>query len=589
MTAGGSTTVRAVFNNGTGSIDQGIGSIQSGLSVSTGPLAADRTFTLTVRNSDGKIVTSQLTVHAVPAPVIDGFTATPDVVVPGQAVTLMWSVSGAATLKMDHGVGTVSGTSTVVTASTMTTYTLTATNAAGSTTSATALVNVVVSGLPRIHVDRSGATAVFRDPDGRRFIPRGSSYVRLNWSEGGHHSTFQPGLYSSSTVETALSTMEHFGYNIVRVFIDHGENSRSTGINGAWATPGLDPAYMTNVSDFLLRATQHHIYVLFALEYLPFNQHYTALMSPSNPGMSGSNTFWLDGPAMQAKKAFVTDLVDGFAIRLGAGLLSTVFAYELESEMFYEGNRLPFSSVTGSVTTADGATYSLADPAEREAAADNNMVFYANLLTDAIKARDPGAMTTLGAFTYHAVGKPGPAGLPVPGAAEDQRFAIRISMLPAKSRLDFIDLHTYPLGPGYTLADDLASSEWSALPPSCPVLMGEFGAFNMFYPDVNVAAALMRDHQIEAWNRGFAGFLFWTYDTDDQPWPRLWTLMDANGAINQVLAPLYRPDPSSPNPVKFTTLSESAQIPASDPPANPRTPAIPSSSTSKERRTPNLP
>jgi hypothetical protein len=598
VTAGAGTTLRAVFSNGTGSIDQGIGSIQSGMSVSTGNLAADRTFALTVRNSAGKTATSQLTVHAVPAPVINGFTATPDAVVPGQAVTLMWSVSSAATLKIDHGVGAISGTSTVVTASTTTTYTLTATNAAGSTTSAATLVNVVVTGLPRIHVDRSGATAVFRDPDGRRFIPRGSSYVRLNWSEGGHHSTFQPGLYAPATIETALSTMEHFGYNIVRVFIDHGESSRSTGINGAWTTPGLDPAYMANVSDFLLRATRHHIYVLFALEYLPFNQHYTALMSPYNPGIGGSNTFWLDGPAMQAKKAFVTDLVDGFATRLGPGLLSTVFAYELESEMFYEGNRLPFSSVTGTVTPADGMTYSLADPVEREAAADHNMVYFANLLTDAIKARDPDAMSTIGAFTYHAVGKSGPAGLPVPGVAEDQRFPVRISVLAADSRLDFIDLHTYPLGPGYTLADDLASSEWSALPASSPVLMGEFGAFEMFYPDVNAAAVLMRDHQIEAWNRGFAGFLFWTYDCDDQAWPQLWTLMDANGAINQVLAPLCRPDPGSPNTVAMassfhstvlsTQFSESVQISAGGPDEDPRTQTAPRLPGSKERRAPCL-
>jgi hypothetical protein len=563
VTSGESTTLLAVFSHGTGIIDQGVGPVQSGASVSTGALAADRTFTLTVMNRAGKTATSRLTVQAVAPPQINSFTSTPDTVASGQASTLGWSVTAATTMSLDHGLGAVTGGTTVqVTPSATTTYTLTAANAAGTSVTAAATVTVVASGLPRIQVDRSEATAVFRDPAGQRFIPRGSSYVRLNWSEGGHHSTFQPGLYSPASIEAALGNMEHYGYNIVRVFIDHGENSRPTGINGAWTTPGLDPAYLDNVADFLLRATHHHIYVLFALEYFPFNQHYLDLMSPYNPGIGGSNSFWLDGPAMQAKKAFVTDLVDGFASRLGPALLSTVFAYELESEMFYEGNSLPFSLVTGTVATADGNTYSLADPVQREAAADNNMVWFANLLTDAIKARDPGAMTTIGAFTYQAVGKPGPAGLPIPGPGEDQRFAIRISVLAAESRLDFIDLHAYPLGAGYTMAADLASSEWPAIPYSCPVLMGEFGAFEMFYPDINAAAGLMRDHQIEGWNRGFAGFLYWTYDCDDEPWPQLWTLMDANGTINQVLAPLYRPDPGSSNTVNPMTSPESAQIPA---------------------------
>jgi hypothetical protein len=601
VTVGGSTTLLAVFSNGTGSIDQGIGSVQSGMSVSTGTLTGDRVFNLTVTNGAGKTATSALTVRTVSAPQISSFTASPDTVIPGRTSSLAWSVLGATAISLDHGIGVVSGSTNVqVTPSATTTYALTATNAAGASTTATATVTVVTAGLPRVYVDRSGATAVFRDSTGQRFIPRGSSYVRLNWSEGGHHSTFQPGLYSPGAIETALSTMEHFGYNIVRVFIDHGDwgGSRTTGINGVWTSPGLDQAYMDNVGDFLLRAAHHHLYVLFALEYIPFNQHYTALMSPYNPGISGSNTFWLEGPSMQAKKAFVTDLVDGFAARLGSALLSTVFAYELESEMFYEGNSLPFSSVTGTVTTADGNTYSMADPAQRESAADNNMVYFANLLTDAIKAHDPGAMTTIGAFTYHAVGKAGPAGLPVPGAAEDQRFPVRISVLATGSRLDFVDLHTYPLGAGYTLADDLASSEWAAIPPSSPVLMGEFGAFEMFYPDINAAAVLMRDHQIEGWQRGFAGFLYWTYDTEDEPWPQLWTLMDANGTINKVLAPLYRPDPGSLDtvatvlPMYFSarsiTASPPTPIPVDDPDTDAQIPPDPQLAAPIKRHAPEL-
>jgi len=570
LTVGDRTTLHAVFTDGTGVIDQGIGAVTSGASVSTGPLAADRTYTLTVTNTNNNSVSSSVAVQVVPAPRITGFTAAPDSLFARRSATISWITTGATAVTLDPG-GTVPATgSTVVTPTATTTYTLNATNAAGATVVATATVTVLPLPVaePRISVDRSGSAAVFRNATGRQFVPRGSSYVRLDYSEGLHHSTFQPGLYSPAACETALAAMEHDRYNVVRVFVDYGYwDGRTDGINGAWTTPGLEPTYLDNLGDFLLRATQHHLYVMLALEILPHNQHYVDLMQPVNPAISSFNTFWLDGGPMQAKKAYVTDLVDGLAARIGVARLSTIFAYELESEMFYSADLLPFSSTSLSVTTADGQTYSMADPAQREACADNNMVYYANLETDAIKARDPGALVTIGAFTYRAVGKDGPAGLPIPSPGEDQRFPVRISVLARQSRLDFVDLHTYPLGAGYTLAADLASSEWSDIPlAACPVLMGEFGAFEMFYPDITAAAALMRDHQIEGWNRGFSGFLYWTYDTENQPSPQLWTLVDGNGAINQLLAPLYRPDPGSPDTVSSPSpMRAESQRP--DPPA----------------------
>ena len=48
--------------------------------------------------------------------------------------TLAWVVTGATTLSIDQGVGTVTGTSVAVTPAATTTYTMTATNAAGSVT-----------------------------------------------------------------------------------------------------------------------------------------------------------------------------------------------------------------------------------------------------------------------------------------------------------------------------------------------------------------------------------------------------------------------------------------------------------------------
>jgi hypothetical protein len=77
----------------------------------------------------------------VPVPVIASFSATPSTIARGASATLAWSVTGATTLSIDNGIGTVSGTSVVVTPTATTTYTLTATNAAGPATS-TATVTI---------------------------------------------------------------------------------------------------------------------------------------------------------------------------------------------------------------------------------------------------------------------------------------------------------------------------------------------------------------------------------------------------------------------------------------------------------------
>jgi len=69
----------------------------------------------------------------VPAPVIASFTAAPSQIVQGGSATLSWSVSGATSVSIDDGTGPATVVSPkVVTPSATTTYTLVATNRAGS-------------------------------------------------------------------------------------------------------------------------------------------------------------------------------------------------------------------------------------------------------------------------------------------------------------------------------------------------------------------------------------------------------------------------------------------------------------------------
>ena len=74
------------------------------------------------------------------APVISSFTSTPASVAPGSPVTLAWSVSGATSVSIDHGVGDVTNRSSIaVSPAQTTTYTLTASNNSGSSTAVAAV------------------------------------------------------------------------------------------------------------------------------------------------------------------------------------------------------------------------------------------------------------------------------------------------------------------------------------------------------------------------------------------------------------------------------------------------------------------
>jgi Malectin domain len=131
------------------SIDQGVGTV-TGSSKSVSPTTTT-TYTFTASNGGGS-TTKTVTVTVTPPPppplpVINSFSATPTQITAAQSSTLTWGVSGAVTsLTIDQGTGSVTGLSSKsVSPGTNTTYTLTATNAAGSVTRS---VTVQVTPLP---------------------------------------------------------------------------------------------------------------------------------------------------------------------------------------------------------------------------------------------------------------------------------------------------------------------------------------------------------------------------------------------------------------------------------------------------------
>lgn len=92
-----------------------------------------------------------------PAPVINSFTAAPATINLGQSTTLSWVVTGADSLSLDPALGALSGNSVSASPTANTTYTLTATNAAGSVTATTTVTvnggNVPTLGAHKLATD----------------------------------------------------------------------------------------------------------------------------------------------------------------------------------------------------------------------------------------------------------------------------------------------------------------------------------------------------------------------------------------------------------------------------------------------------
>ena len=100
-------------------------------------------YSVTVSNSLGSVASTAASLTVLPKPTIQAFTISPTLIPIGGTGVLSWTVTGATSLSVDQGVGSValeSGTKNVSPTAT-TTYTLTATNGAGSVT-AKATLNV---------------------------------------------------------------------------------------------------------------------------------------------------------------------------------------------------------------------------------------------------------------------------------------------------------------------------------------------------------------------------------------------------------------------------------------------------------------
>lgn len=381
--------------------------------------------------------------------------------------------------------------------------------------------------LPRITV-RSGQFV--EAVSGKPFHPRGFNYIRLRTAGSGDqkflwHDTLNPATYSSARTEAMFADLERRGFTLVRIFLDHMTGAGFVAEAGA---EGLSPAYMRNLLDFLERARAHRVYVIPCFCYLPDVAGYRGGAPPEN--VAGMNRPYLDPGYMRGKARYMADVCAAIK-KHDPSLLSTVFAYELENESHFMATEPPFSLTSGTIHW-QGKTYDASRPEELQRLADDGIIAAVNAAAEAVKKVDRQAMVGASVFTFQAVGRTGPARLR-DDKTPDGRFPARPLAI-ARSKSAYVDIHFYPMSET-SLDGDYRSIEFPELRDACrkagkPMIVGEIGCFRHVYKDVPTAAEGMRKSLARLQRDGFAGFLYWTYDNDEQS-DHLWHALAGKGEI----------------------------------------------------------
>ena len=359
-------------------------------------------------------------------------------------------------------------------------------------------------------------------------MPRGMNYIRLaqqtkaDGSSTFYHALFDPGRYDSSRVNSDLQKMHAGGYNVIRVFLSPNTIGTTSG--------GLSPAYMKNVADLLNYAKQSQIYVMFTLDWIPGGKYDSILHIDCCSTFALINANLLPPAGLKANQLFYQDFIREL-LTLNAPT-EYIFSCELRNEMFYDTDQPPLSFSSGVVKTANGNSYDMSKPSDKDLMVKENLVYWLDEMRTSILEVDPTALVSVGFFHPQE---------PNPARIGDPRLAVTEPAI-WQSTLDFVDLHAYP-GFELNLKEHVENYGIKGMQEK-PIIMGEFGGERSRFSSIQAAAQAFIDWQVESCKYGFDGWIFWTWDLNEQP--DFFNALMNDGAINGAIAPLTRPDPCSP-------------------------------------------
>lgn len=411
------------------------------------------------------------------------------------------------------------------------------------------LSGTALSMLPLLPCDEAGrAGRAGLCAGGEPIALRGANYIRLDPIDR-YHNTFSPSGYNRTRNDGALAHLKARGFNVARVFVD---GRSELGIAGkASSTNPVDANYIEHLREFVSDAAAHNIYTMITLERLPENEYFASILRQAPTDDFGpENIDFMSTAGVAAWHAYAAAVSAGLRERLPQPLHSSII-FSLQNEFSLLGDERPFNSTIGLVHTAAGA-FDMGSATSRQQAADANLLAWAEASCASLRTWLPHALVTVGMFTFAAVNKTGPNGLNLTACANggDCRFPARPALL-SKSSLDFLDVHIYqPSGTADALAANLRTEEWDDVHKDMPIMMGEFGCFRNsstgggWYPSAAACAPHVQELQITSCKFGFTGWLFWTFDTDDElEQPSWFSMVDDDGAIEAVLAPRIHRDP----------------------------------------------
>jgi hypothetical protein len=367
-----------------------------------------------------------------------------------------------------------------------------------------------------------------------RFVPRGNSYVRLGPVQTAtgvitDHNTLNVGTYDAGRAEAALERMRDDGYNLVRVFLNPNCIDACLGDP---TTRGLRAAYVANLADFLRRAKANGLVVMLEGHDAPPNTVYASLInSEPRTYIENVNLNLLTSGGVQAHALLWHDLI-GALLAQGAPT-DAIFGIDPYVEAFFDTLHKPFTLGSGLITTGNGATYDIADPSQRNAMMDDNLVYFVDRVRDSVRSVDPTALVTVSFFAPQE---------PNPWRVTDFRL-IRTKAVFDRSSLDFFTIHPYP-GSGLVLPH-LMQNFGLAGTEEKPIVFGEFGAYAdpPVYASAADAAPALQQWQADSCAYGVDGWILWTWDTGPQPdGVTLWNALDDGGRLEHALAPNDRPD-----------------------------------------------
>ena len=364
---------------------------------------------------------------------------------------------------------------------------------------------------------------------GEKFEPRGFNYIQLVNSPAGFYGEselFHADSHNLEAIDDDFQRMAALGYNSLRVFVDLCRGERCIANQ-----EGLDPTYMDNIVSLLERARQYGIFIMLTANWLPDIGGYGGPaheFCDESGDFFGGNCLVFSEKGVESYVKFFTDFVQELKTRNAP--FDAIWAYELRNEFFVEHDQLPFTKSEGLVTTANGNTYNMSSIEDRRKLGEEGLIYWADTVRSAIKHIDPTSLVTCGFFTPND---------PIQLRENDFRIVpFRYAL--EYSELDFFDIHMYP---GFDKVVDNLTNFGVIDYNRKPVVLGEFGTFQVLASDEYSAAYLADQWQTESCEYGVDGFLYWTWDrhrtssnNPDDPWGG----SDQGVFIGKALSPLFK-------------------------------------------------